>query len=59
VCWHLQRLEAEHAEENRAVRVEPGGWDIPELAGDDGRVEHGELVEARHGRNLEASSRTA
>lgn len=33
------------------VRVEPSGRGIAELAGDDGRIKGGDLVEADHGRN--------
>jgi len=53
----LWQLEAEHAEEGGTMQVEPDGRRIPELAGDDGRVKGGKLVEAHHGRDLEAGAR--
>jgi len=36
------------------MQVEPDGRRVSEPAGDDGQVEGGELVEAHHGRELEA-----
>ncbi len=38
------------------MQVEPDSRRVSELAGDNGRVEGGELVEAHHGRDLEAGA---
>lgn len=48
--------QAEYPEESSAMQVEPGGWGITKLAGDDGRIEGGELVEAHNGRHFQASA---
>ena len=38
------------------MQVEPGGRSVPELARDNGRIKGGQLIEADHGRDLEAGA---